>query len=170
MSVISPERRAASRRNGQKSQGPTTPAGKQRSRANALKHGMTGTGVVLTDDDPAEAQRRCEALEQELKPSGELGRILVRRIAVHSVRMDRCVRHEAAMNAERVRNAEAEYDDRRLAAVEKAFDWLAGEPATSARRLRQSPEGLDMLIRAWEGLADDLNAPYGPRWSYAHSQ
>ena len=45
---LSDAERAARRANAQHSTGPKTAAGKQRSRANALKHGLAGAGVVLT--------------------------------------------------------------------------------------------------------------------------
>ena len=43
----------ANKMNAQKSKGPTSTEGKMRSRRNALKHGMTGAGVVLPDEAAA---------------------------------------------------------------------------------------------------------------------
>ena len=45
----------ANRRNAALSTGPKTPEGKEQSRRNALKHGMTGAGVVLADPASDEA-------------------------------------------------------------------------------------------------------------------
>ena len=100
---------AANRANALRSKGPVTPEGKQRSRANALKHGLTGEGVVLPNEDVAEVERRLVAFEDELNPSGEVGKVLVRRAALMSVRMDRCVSQETAALSERVRQADAEF-------------------------------------------------------------
>jgi hypothetical protein len=135
-----------------------------------MRHSLSGQGLVLTDADAAEARRILEALEAEHRATTETGRILVRRMAVHAATMARCRRYLDACRAERVRNALAAYDDRRLAGVEKDFDWLAGQPATSARRLHQSPEGLDLLIQATEALIGDLSDPAGVRWSHFHTQ
>jgi len=45
--IVSDARIAANRANALKSTGPRTAEGKERSRCNALKHGMTGAGVAL---------------------------------------------------------------------------------------------------------------------------
>ncbi len=47
----------ANQRNAQRSTGPKTPEGKEQSRRNALKHGLTGAGVVLPERDAAEVER-----------------------------------------------------------------------------------------------------------------
>jgi hypothetical protein len=167
---ISAAKLSANRRNARLSTGPRTPEGKERSRRNALKHGLTGEGVVLPTEDQAEVDRRFEALEAELAPSVEMGLILVRRVATLSVQMERCVHQETAMLGEKVRHASEEFDDRRMASVEKMFDWIASEPATNSRRLRQSPEGVDRLIKAWLDLAYDLDCPDPRRWGYSHWQ
>src|SRR5947199_141090 len=51
----------ANQANAKLSTGPRTAEGKERSRANALKHGLTGAGVVLPEADAAEVERRAAA-------------------------------------------------------------------------------------------------------------
>ena len=109
MPVASAARIAANRANSLKSTGPRTTLGRERSRGNALKHGLTGAGVVLPNEDAAEVERRFQAFQDELQPSGEVGRALVRRAALCSVRMDRGVSQETAALSERVRRAEADF-------------------------------------------------------------
>ena len=48
----------ANQANSKLSTGPKTPEGKEKSRANALKHGMTGAGVVLPNEDRDEVERK----------------------------------------------------------------------------------------------------------------
>ncbi len=160
---------SANRQNALRSTGPKTPEGKERSRANSLKHGLTGEGVVLSPQDAAEVALRAGELEGELRPSGRMGRILVQRIAVISVRLDRSVEHEFAAVAENVRHAQERFDDDRARAREIAFDWIASEPSTHARRLRTTHEGIDRLIQAYHDLEADLDRP-GVVWAYGHWQ
>ena len=160
----------ANRKNAQRSTGPRTPEGKERSRANALKHGMTGEGVVLLDEDAAEVALRNDELESELRPSGRMGRIMVHRIAMISVRLERSERNEFATIARRIGRAEADYDAERADEVEKAFDWITADPAANARRLRETPEGIDRTIRGLLELKEALFHPYGERWDWIHCE
>jgi hypothetical protein len=164
----SPAKLAANRRNAQKSTGPVTEAGKAQSRRNALKHGLSGAGVVLPDADEAQLETLVREFETELKPSGALAKVLVRRAAVLSLRMERCVSQEAAAIAENVRHAEANFDETRLAQVEAAIAMLAVQPGASTRRLERAPEGLAWLVEQWEGLRDDLIE--GVAWTRARSE
>src|SRR4051794_8951326 len=100
----------ANRLNSLKSCGPKSVEGKEHSRMNALKHGLTGEGIALPDEDAAEIDRRQRGLEADFKPSGEAGRILVRRMAIMSVRMDRCVAQETANLTDRIDQAEYAFD------------------------------------------------------------
>ena len=166
----SPAQLEANRRNSLKSTGPTSPGGKAQSRRNALKHGLTGEGIALPTEDAAEVERRFEALEAEMNPNGELARLLVKRVAFLSCRLERCARDESKRTAHRMRHAEEQYVDQRLAEVEKAFSWLATEPATGARRLRNMPEGIDLLVGCFERLKAELENPHGVRWGWTYCE
>jgi hypothetical protein len=166
----SPAQLEANRRNSLLSKGPTSPEGRSISRRNSLKHGLTGAGVVLPTDDAAEVARRFGALEAELNPKSELARMLVNRVATLSLRMEHCAEHEARNSAHRMRHAVEAFDDQRLAEVEKTFSWIATEPATHARRLRGTPEGVDKLIESLEGLKSDLAHEDGVRWDWTHCE
>jgi len=161
----SPERRKANRENARRSTGPRTEAGKARSRANHVIHGLTGEGVALPIEDAAEVDRRFRALGDDLRPSGERGRILAHRAAYLAVRLDRCARYETATLAEAIRSAEADFDDRRREEVERAIAGFAEEPGVSVRRLCRIPEGVDWLLGAWDDLGRDLAAGI---WGFDH--
>jgi hypothetical protein len=160
----------ANQNNALRSSGPKTPEGKAKSRANSLKHGLTGEGIVLPTEDAAELDSRFAELEDEMKPSSAMARNLVLRMALMLVKLDRSAGHEAKAIAFRMRKAEAAHVDARLAESENYYSWIASEPATNARRLRSSPEGIDLLIRAMEGLRSDLAHPDGMRWDWQHCE
>ena len=100
---------SANRKNAAKSTGPRTPEGKERSRRNALKHGLAGAGVVLPEADAAEVARRTAAFEEELVPVGEVETALVRRAALNSVRMERAADQQTAALTGRIRQVEADF-------------------------------------------------------------
>ena len=72
---------ATSRRNGSLSRGPRTPAGKARSAANALRHGLTAeTLVVIPGEDAGELEALADRMRATLAPEGELEERLVERV------------------------------------------------------------------------------------------
>ena len=150
MPATSEARIAANRANSLKSCGPKSIEGKERSRANALKHGLTGEGVVLSNEDAAEVNRRFAAFQDELRPSGEVGLALVRRAAVCSVRMERGVSQETAALSERVCQAEADFE------VPEGVDAAEGARlrAEAGRRAMFDPSKEASLARKYEAAAE----------------
>jgi hypothetical protein len=140
----------ANQANAQKSTGPKTPEGKERSRQNSFKHGMTGAGIVLPNEDLAEVERKFTAYQEDLKPSTELGRDLARRAAVCSVRMDRAVSQETAALSARVRQAEADFD-----APEGLDEATAAQlRAEAGARAMFDPSKEASLARQYEAAAE----------------
>ncbi len=158
----------ANQQNSLKSTGPKTAEGKAVSRANGLKHGLTGSGVVMPDEDRNQVDQRHAALQAELAPKSCLGAIMVQQMAALSVRMERAVKQEAKAIANRVRHAAEEFDEARIEAAEQLLEAIADDPRRSVRKLRKSPEGIDLMIRAWEDLWGDLNQSPRPLWTPAH--
>ncbi len=99
----------ANQANAARSTGPRTEQGKEQSRRNALKHGLTGAGVVLPEADAAEVERRSATFARELEAAGEVGIALARRAALNSVRMERGADQQTAALTERVRQVEADF-------------------------------------------------------------
>jgi hypothetical protein len=141
---------AANQRNSKLAKGPVTEQGRAQSRKNSLKHGLTGQGVVLPNEDAAEVERRLAAFQEELKPSGEVGKALVRRAALMSVRMDRCVEQETAALSERVRKAEADFVAPEGVDPEEA----ARLRAEAGRRAMFDPSKEATLARKYEAAAE----------------
>jgi len=87
--MISDNQLEANRRNALLSTGPRTDAGRNRSRLNALRHGLTGQVTTMTDEDRAAHDQFSEALIKDLAPDGAMETQLAQRIATDSWRLNR---------------------------------------------------------------------------------
>lgn len=110
-SAISP-RALASRRNGARSRGPKSAAGKAISARNALKHGLSARKVVVLDEEDVAAFDELQGtLRKELAPEGVLQHGLVSRIALGLWRAARSDRIEAALLASYLKGMQGRYED-----------------------------------------------------------
>jgi hypothetical protein len=158
----------ANRANAARSTGPKTAEGKEQSRRNGLKHGLSGEGIVVPEEDVDPIDRRAQELQADLKPKSPLGKLLVLQMAMLSIRMERSVLQEFAAIAGRVRHACTDFDEERFDEAERLFDGLGETPRINLRKLRRSPEGVDRLIVAWQELRSDLTRdPNKPVWTAA---
>ena len=69
---IPPTRAEINRRNAQRSTGPKTQAGKERSRFNALKHGCRARLPILPGEDPDAYRDRLDAWIDKFQPRDKL--------------------------------------------------------------------------------------------------
>jgi hypothetical protein len=83
------EQIAANRLNAQSSSGPKTDAGRNRSRMNALRHGLTGQVTTMTEEDRAAHDTFSKALMKDLAPEGAMETQLAQRVATDSWRLNR---------------------------------------------------------------------------------
>ena len=158
----------ANQKNSAKSTGPKTAAGKEISRRNALKHGLTGQGIVLAEVNEAEVDRRKTVLLQEMAPTSMMGAILVGEMATLSVRMERGAKQELAAVASNVRNAPGDFDKARCQRAEDLMIGLGENPRGNLRLLFEMPEGVELMIQTWNDLRSDLNREGKPLWTSAH--
>src|SRR5262245_49795914 len=114
----------ANKRNAKRSTGPKTEAGKEKSRLNALKHGLTATTVVLPHEDAEAYARRVGAWTVELNPHGDLGRYLAERAARISWQLDRADAYERDRLARKLREAERQVDEGGAAAAGALLEKL----------------------------------------------
>src|SRR3984893_6247537 len=82
-------RAAVNKANAQKSTGPRTAAGKQRSSLNALRHGLTGHTIVLPSEDQSAYQRHSHAFLDEYRPKGATETQLVQSLLDTSWQLNR---------------------------------------------------------------------------------
>jgi hypothetical protein len=83
------------RLNAQKSTGPRTPEGKQKSSLNALRHGLTSHFTVIPGEDPELYQIHLQAFLDEYDPQSVTELHLVRTLADLAWRIDRIPSMEA---------------------------------------------------------------------------
>ncbi len=89
----------ANHQNAQSSTGPTTAAGKSRSRLNAFRHGLTSQVVVLPTEDVTAYEKFSSSYHLDLQPKGILETQLVQTLADIQWRLNRAKAHEAAIFA-----------------------------------------------------------------------
>jgi hypothetical protein len=131
------------------------------SRGNALKHGLSGAGVVMLPEDRETYERRRAAWAEELGVVGDARTYLVDRAALASVRLDRCVTIEAARLGDRARDAERAFDRRLRRKARAPGARLAGDPIAIGARLRGFAAGCRWLIERLDALAAQLEG-HGP--------
>jgi hypothetical protein len=89
----------ANRRNALNSTGPRSAEGKQRSRLNAVKHGLLSEFLLLPGEDPAALDELSAELRAELAPVGEQEELLVERMIGAAWRLRRLVKVETGIFA-----------------------------------------------------------------------
>jgi hypothetical protein len=136
--MTSPKRVAANHRNARKSTGPRTAAGKERSRMNALKHGLDAQTLILPGEDDAAFLARLEAWRADVRPRNSLEDALVEQAARFSWQVDRADRVQAVYLTERIRLAGDEEVRRR--------DGEAADAAAIGQRLTLGGNRMAMPI------------------------
>jgi hypothetical protein len=94
--MASPAQILASRENAQRSTGPKTQEGKQTASRNAIRHGLTGTQIVMPGEDASAYEELRQGLHESYRPAGEAELILVDQIAANAWRLMRAQRVETA--------------------------------------------------------------------------
>lgn len=159
----SPARSAAARRNGALSRGPTTEAGKRRSRGNRLRHGMAGNGTVLPEQIRAAYLTEVELYQKDLRPQNHHEFRLVERAALATTRWLLILRADIERTTERARNAPAAWKSARRADV---VQWIPAlqhdskaDPAEAIIHLRQTALGCKRLAEAHTPIIYALQLP-----------
>jgi hypothetical protein len=95
--MSSPKQIEANRRNALKSTGPTTPEGKERSRCNAIRHGLTAETVITAFEDAEDYQVFEAAVIADYQAETAVERELVLRLASVLWRLRRATGIETAL-------------------------------------------------------------------------
>jgi hypothetical protein len=119
--MTSPAKKAANRRNAQKSTGPRTDAGKAKAKMNATTHGLRALSPVVLGEKEEEWQRFHEELLNELEPQGVLETLFADQAALLAWRMRRVHSYEAGMITQKAERAKSRLARETAAAEEQAM-------------------------------------------------
>lgn len=142
-------RAAVNRANTQNSTGPRTESGKQRSKLNALRHGLTAASPVLPSEDPAAYENHRRQFFQEYQPATPTETQLVQELIDTSWRLNRIPRLEADLLA-RAMNPSTEEAAIRFDIVD-AHRLIANLSFQGHRLSRQFQKALDQLRDLQDG-------------------
>jgi hypothetical protein len=149
---------AANQANSALSTGPKSSEGKDKSRFNAVKHGLaaTTTAALIVADGRALVEERKARWLSSFHPEGDDQEWHYERLVVESIRIERC--HDAffalcRLHGERAR---ALWDEDRHRDAADLAAGLGRNPTSIARRLRASAQGADLMITFWKGLLAQL--------------
>jgi hypothetical protein len=136
----------ANRRNARLSTGPRTEAGKNRSRNNAIKHGIFSRDMLkswgLGKEDAKQFDDFLTQLREDCKPVGVLEEIMVERIAVCLWRLKRALQYEVGTMQLRYIGEQASLKSK--GTTDSEMEFLA--PCFHHLRLPQGQE-MDLLLR-----------------------
>ncbi len=99
-----------------------------------------------------------------------LGTLLIRQVAIATIRAERAYRHETALAAERMRKAADVYEDERLVLAREIMADLGADPVTTRRRLLKAPEGVDALMERLGALREPTRSRGMIVWDDAEGQ
>ena len=136
--MTSAQRSRINRQNAQKSTGPTTPEGKDRSRRNSLKHGLRAEAFTLPHEDPVDIRARAprngtSTTGRATPPSAPSSS----RPLWRACECSRCARFEQSALSLQVRIADEEWKEAHVAEVERP-QGTSGD-RTGDRRRRPGP-------------------------------
>jgi hypothetical protein len=167
------------RLNAEKSTGPKTFEGKQRSAMNAFKHGLTGQSLMLQPNEMEAYNRLTAELLSDLKPKTELERQLTQKIIDGHFRLNRLAAVENNMiNFGLIQHTtDTDHDDRVEVMVAQtrswfeqahAFDVLGRHETRLSRQLHKYTEELgriqkERIAREHAERAERESEPRGKR-------
>jgi hypothetical protein len=164
----SARRAAANKANAQHSTGPRTEAGKQRTRLNALRHGLIGHTVVLPSEDHAAYQRHSQSFLDEYQPKGATETQLIQSMIDSSWRINRA----AAVETNLFSLGITEMEDRIPAGQPDADSALAMAMAfrEHSRAFAQISIYSQRLARQFERALEQLRALQEERRTHENRQ
>jgi hypothetical protein len=151
MPLSKAERAAINRSNAQMSTGPTSPAGKDRSRRNAVRHGLCAQVLSLPNEDPRTGPQRLKDWVDHYQPQSPAAVHLVTECARATLQADRLHRCACAMATRDIYEAQSDDDRRRGINIQSAKDGIDPmyDPAEALKELAETGAGCRAMLERW---------------------
>ncbi len=148
---------AANQANAQKSTGPKSVPGKAASSRNSFKHGLAATtAAFMNEEERAEVERRKSGWRKSFDIQGDDEEWLLEVAMVESIRYDRCSDAHMAHCRDHGKKARLQWDADRRAEADELSLKLGKIPHAVARKLAATPQGAELMLDSWRGLAASL--------------
>ncbi|MDE2508335.1 MAG: hypothetical protein KGM43_14070 [Planctomycetota bacterium] len=168
MPLLSPAQKAeVNRQNAAKSTGPTSVAGKNQSRANALKHGFSGGGVVLGEDEIRAVDLHTGEWVKELGVTSMIKYEIIKTGVTAWVLSQSCMVRIARLSELQAKFTDATWDVEHEVEAWDLGQKLQRNPAKYIKKLRATKHGCQWLIESWRDLL--LVALRPGRWKQEHT-
>jgi hypothetical protein len=151
----------ANARNAKLSTGPRSVGGKDRTRYNALKHGLRCDLAVIPGEDPAHYEAELGAWLAEWGPQDVTRMRLVEKGMRSTWRLARIFRVENALYTNLALEAAEKFDKKNREDVNFANNMLKKAAPSAGGRFEESYATMDALVGHWRLLAQAASAPFG---------
>ena len=135
-----------------RSNGPESAEGRAEADRIALRHGLSGHGVILPGETADQILERMTFLRPSYRPDDPTQEWLFVRICTETVRADHCLHRIIALRDEAATRAGESWDDDRALEAEELGAAIARKPELIRPKLLQSKHGARWLIAQWEEL------------------
>jgi hypothetical protein len=157
MALSAEERSRINKQNASHSRGPTSEAGRNKSKYNAIKHGGRAETLVLPNESPADVRALFDQWDGFYQPRSPAEAASIDKIVLSLRKAERLRRAEHQAIADQVRSAEHRYDEAQEEEVERHAAALKEDPAAAVRALRRTAAGCRWLLEQWDDLKGDLD-------------
>ena len=132
--------------------GPKTAEGKERSRRNALTHGLTAKLLSLDNDDFLKIQVLTNDFMEACQPETTQEVILVGELAHGAVQLERCAKNETQILSKQCHNVEHELERVKQNSLVELKRYYLVDSVKAVIALKHSGEGVNWLLELWGEL------------------
>lgn len=151
--AISELNQAASRAEvGSRATGPTSEAGRKVVSHNAMRHGLSGSGMLLPTEEARAAELNEHALTIEMAPSSALEAMFIKQMAVYQVKAEQAAAMQIEMRAGLAEKSKFFWNDERRLEVLELAEKLGKNPEGVTQKLLLTKQGVQWIVSRWRLL------------------